>query len=105
MNFVERRVNPPGSTTADLPERRRPERKWLISYRSIEPVALATDVLTIFFSSVLAGLIYHLETIEAPGDVIQFVGSAAVVSALFISLLIGRNLYNPAELLDVKTQI
>ena len=105
MNFVERRVSPPGSTTADLPERRRPERKWWISYRSIEPIALASDVVTVFFSAVLAGVIYHLESIGTSGDIIQYVGSAAVVSALFISLMVGRNLYNPAELLDVKTQI
>ncbi len=105
MNFVERRVSPPGSTTADLPERRRPARKWLISYRSIESIALASDVVTVFFSAVLAGVIYHLESIGTSGDIIQYVGSAAVVSALFISLMVGRNLYNPAELLDVKTQI
>ncbi|MFY9894936.1 MAG: undecaprenyl-phosphate glucose phosphotransferase [Xanthobacteraceae bacterium] len=105
MNFVERRVSPPGSATADLPERRRPEHKWLISYRSIEPIALASDVVTVFFSAVLSGVIYHLESIGTSGDIIQYVGSAAVVSALFISLMVGRNLYNPAELLDVKTQI
>ena len=105
MNFVERRVSPPGSATADLPERRRPEHKWLISYRSIEPIALASDVVTVFFSAVLSGVIYHLKSIGTSGDIIQYVGSAAVVSALFISLMVGRNLYNPAELLDVKTQI
>ncbi len=103
MNFVERRISPPSSTTADFAERRR--RKWLISYRSIEPLALASDVGTVFSSSILAGALYHLGTIGTPGDIIQYVGYAAVVSAFFISLMIGRNLYNPAELLDVKNQI
>ena len=79
--------------------------KWLISCRSIQSLALAFDVVAIFFSSVLAGVLYHLETLGTLGDIIQYVGSAAVVSALFISLKIGRNLYNPAELLDVKTQL
>lgn len=104
MNFVERRVSPPNSTGTDLPERRRPGRKWLISYDSIEPLALAADVAAIFLSSVLAGVLYQFNTTGTPGDVVQYVGSAAIVSALFISLMIGRNFYNPTELLDVKAQ-
>jgi len=73
--------------------------------RLISDLALAFDVVTIFFSSVLAGVLYHFETLGTLGDIIQYVGSAAVVSALFISLMIGRNLYSPAELLRVKTQL
>lgn len=105
MKFAERRARAPSTTTTDLPERRRPERKWLISYRSIETLALAFDVVTIFFSSVLAGVLYHFEALGTLGDIIHYVGAAAVVSALFISIMIGRNLYNSAELLDVKTQL
>ena len=40
-----------------------------------------------------------------PADLSQFVGSAAVVSALFCSAMKVRGLYDPAELLDLKEQI
>lgn len=105
MNFVTRGVSVSTGTPADSPIRHRPERKWLISYRSIEPLAFAFDVFAIFLSSTLTGVIYHLETIGTPGDFLQYIGFAAVISALFLSLTIGRNLYDPSELLEVKDQI
>ena len=105
MNFVTRSVSAPTSTPADGPTPHRPKRKWLISYRAIEPLAIATDVAAIFLSSAITGVIYSLETIGTPGDAIQYFGIAAAISALFLSLHIGRNLYDPAELLEVKSQI
>src|ERR1700752_2471173 len=104
MNFVTRGVNAPIGPAADR-TRHRPNRKWLVSYRAIEPLAIASDVIAVFLSSVLTGVIYSLEMNGTPGDVIQYFASAAAVSALFLSLTIGRSLYDPAELLDVKTQI
>jgi Undecaprenyl-phosphate glucose phosphotransferase len=105
MNFVTRGVSAPAGTPADEPIRYRAVRKWLISYRSIESIAFAFDVVAIFFSSVLTGVIYHLDTIVAPGDILQYVGYGAAISALFLSLTIGRGLYDPGELLEVKSQI
>ena len=105
MNFVTRSVSAPTSTPADGPILHRPKRKWLISYRAIEPLAIASDVAAIFLSSALTGVIYSLETIGTPGDTIQYFGIAAAISALFLALSIGRNLYDPAELLEVKSQI
>ena len=105
MNFVTRSVSAPPITPAERPIRDRPKRKWLISYRAIEPLAIASDVVAIFFSSVLTGVIYSLEAIGTPGDILQYFGAAAAISALFLSLTIGRNLYDPAELLEVANQI
>jgi len=105
MNFVARQTRAPASAPSVLPITRRPAHKWLISYRSIEPLAIASDVAGIFCSSILAGAIYHIETIGTLGDIIEYVGIAAIVSALFISLMISRGLYDPAELLDLRTQL
>jgi Undecaprenyl-phosphate glucose phosphotransferase len=105
MNFVTRGVSTPTGMPADKPIRYRAVRKWLISYRSIEPIAFTFDVVAIFFSSVFAGVIYHLDAFVAPGDILQYVGYGAAISALFLSLTIGRALYDPAELLEVKNQI
>jgi Undecaprenyl-phosphate glucose phosphotransferase len=105
MNFVGRSVGAPSSTTAVLRPEPRRQRKWPVPYRAIEPLAIASDVVTIFLSSIATGVIYHLATTETAGDILHFVGSAAVVSALFLSLTIGRNLYNPAELFELRAQI
>lgn len=104
MNFVARGVSAPPGAPADT-QTDRPTRKWLISYWAIEPLAIASDAVAIFLSSVITGVVYHLETIGNPGDVIHFVGSAAAVAALFLSITISRGLYEPAELVEGKDQI
>jgi Undecaprenyl-phosphate glucose phosphotransferase len=104
MNFVQGRVRVPEPTrTAQaVPPH---ERKWPVSYQSIESLAISADVFIIFLSSILAGVIYYYVTFGISGDLLQYIGSAAVVAALFVSLGVGRNLYDPAELLDLKTQL
>ena len=82
-----------------------PGRKWPISYRSVEVLAIAADAGTILLSGVLSGIIYHLETIGAVGDIIQYIGSASVVLAFFISLMASRDFYQPKHLLDLKAQV
>lgn len=104
MNFVARRVASPVETPVDLPETR-PQRKWPISYEAIEPLAIASDIAAIFLSSTVAGVMYQLEALGNSGFILQYIASAAAVSALFISLMIGRGLYEPAELLDISAQI
>jgi Undecaprenyl-phosphate glucose phosphotransferase len=104
MNFVQGRVRVPEPTrTAQaVPPH---ERKWPVSYQSIESLAISADVFIIFLSSILAGVIYYYVTFGISGDLLQYIGSAAVVAALFVSLGVGRNLYDPAELLDLRTQL
>ena len=78
-------------------------RKWPISFAAVGMVALGCDVAIILISCIASGVGYHyLE--ELPADLGQFVGSAAVVSALFCSAMKVRGLYDPAELLDLKEQ-
>jgi putative colanic acid biosynthesis UDP-glucose lipid carrier transferase len=82
-----------------------PQRKWPISYRSVEVIAMAADAGTILLVGVLAGIVYHLETLGAAGDIIRYIGSSAVVLAIFISLMASRDFYKPESLLDLKAQI
>lgn len=98
MNFVARRIASPVETPVD-------QRKWPFSYEAIEPLAIASDIAAIFLSSTVAGMMYQLEALGHSGFILQYIASAAAVSALFVSLMIGRGLYEPAELLDISAQI
>jgi Undecaprenyl-phosphate glucose phosphotransferase len=82
-----------------------PCRKWPVSYRSVEVIAMAADAATILLVGVLAGIFYHLDTLGAAGDINQYIGSSSVVLAVFISLMASRDLYKPESLLDLKAQI
>lgn len=106
MNFVKRDIDIVDSTVVrGLPDQSISAHKWPISYDSIEFVSIAADVAVIFSSSALAGIIYHIEAYGTPGDIVQYFGSAALVSALFVSLMIGRGMYKPAALLAFRNQI
>lgn len=105
MNYVARGVSVPTSALAELTAKRQRERKWLISYRSVEQLALTTDVISIFATALLTGVLYHWETTASSGDILHYAASGAAVAALFLSITIGRSLYDPAELLDLKAQI
>src|SRR5712672_2587927 len=81
-------------------------RKWPIHYDSVEPLAVVADLATIVLASVLSGLSYHLfQEPGTPVDVGKSLGSAVLVSALFISLMKIRGMYRPAELLVLRYQI
>jgi putative colanic acid biosysnthesis UDP-glucose lipid carrier transferase len=63
-------------------------RKWPIHYDSVEPLAVVADLATIILASVFSGLSYHLlQESGTPVDVGKSLGSAILVSALFISLM------------------
>jgi putative colanic acid biosynthesis UDP-glucose lipid carrier transferase len=80
-------------------------RKWPIHYDYVEPLAIVTDIATIIFTSVFSDLLYHLQEWETPGDISKSLGSAILVSALFISLMKIRGMYRPTELLVLRNQI
>jgi putative colanic acid biosynthesis UDP-glucose lipid carrier transferase len=80
-------------------------RKWPIHYDSVEPLAILTDLATIIFTSVFSGLSYHLKEFGTPGDISTYLGSAILVSALFILLMKIRGMYRPTELLVLRNQI
>ena len=80
-------------------------RKWPIHYDSVEPLAIVTDLATIIFTSVFSGFSYHLQEWDTPGDISKYLGSAILVSILFISLMKIRGMYRPTELLVLRNQI
>jgi Undecaprenyl-phosphate glucose phosphotransferase len=104
MNFVK----PADSVVDASPEfqgTRAPRRKWPISYRSVGIIAIIFDVAIILFCGVATEFLYNFEAFGIPGEIRHSLGSSAVVAALFVSLMKGRDLYRPAALLALKTQI
>ena len=79
--------------------------RWPVSYRSIEVLAVIIDIVIILSAGVLAETAYRLTTTESPSNVMTYAATAAMVAALFTSLLKGRGLYKPAVLLSWTSQI
>src|SRR5215208_1733302 len=108
MNFVK---HPAGVDISDAGSVRALDaepygaRKWPIHYDSVEPLAIATDFVTIVVASLLSSLSYHLQESGAQIDFSKSFGSGILVSALFISLLKSRGMYGPTELLGLRHQI
>jgi Undecaprenyl-phosphate glucose phosphotransferase len=81
-------------------------RKWPIHYDSVESLAILADVATIVLVSLLCGLTYHFPGSETAGEILRkALGSAILVSALFISFMKIRGMYRPTELLALRHQM
>ena len=105
MNFVNRKASVIHSAEAgDYLEQRPGSGHWPISYRSVEALSVGTDAVLILLSCVVSGVVYHSLAEGQTGDPLEYLGTAAVVSALFCSLMKIRGLYSPAELLNFKAQ-
>jgi putative colanic acid biosysnthesis UDP-glucose lipid carrier transferase len=108
MNFVKQPISADlsvGVSARGLGEQPPRGRKWPIHYDSVELLAIVADFATIILASVFSGLAYHLQDPGTPGDIGKSLGSAMLVSALFISLMKIRGMYRPTELLILRNQI
>ena len=106
MNVVQRNVRIYSETTpGELATTSHPARKWPISYQSIEFVAPLCDAFIILATGIVSGAIYNFSMIGELTDPTRHAGAAAVITALFVSLMKSRELYVPSELLALKTQI
>jgi putative colanic acid biosynthesis UDP-glucose lipid carrier transferase len=108
MNFVKQPIGRDlsvGISTRGLDDEPQRGRKWPIHYDSIELLAIVADFATIILASVFAGLSYHLQDSAASGEIGKSLGSAVLVSALFISLMKLRGMYRPTELLVLRNQV
>jgi putative colanic acid biosynthesis UDP-glucose lipid carrier transferase len=108
MNYVERRIGigiPDDGSARALDELPLRERKWPIHYDSIELLAVVADFATIILASVISGFLYPLHETGTLDDIGKSVGSAILVSALFISLMKIRGMYRPTGLLLLREQV
>src|SRR5258708_15746167 len=107
MNLVKRPIGADRSDGVSTRGLQQPlgGRKWPSHYDSVEPFAILFDLATIVLASVFAGLSYHLQESGTTGDVAQSLGSAILVSALFISLMKIPGMYRPTPLLDPRYHI
>ena len=102
MNFVD----PLSSviSAADARSRRSP-RRWPISYRSVGAIAMAVDVVTILVCGIVSGVAYHFATYGITDVAPQYLGAAAVVAAFYVLVMKTGDLYNPTELLALRSQV
>lgn len=102
MNFVK-----PSSVSLANEEAISPphSRQWPISYRSVGHLALVVDVVTILGCGVACGVVYNLGFVGFPDVIAQYLASAAVVAAFYVSVLKGQSAYDPTELLQFKAQV
>lgn len=106
MNFIKRDIDVAQSVAVtSLREPPPSARKWPITYDSVEFITVLADAAIILSTSIIAGISFHLYTFGTPGSILQYIGSAAIVAALFISLMKSREMYKPTELLVLRTQI
>jgi putative colanic acid biosysnthesis UDP-glucose lipid carrier transferase len=108
MNFVRHPIAfdiADGVSARVLDEQPSRERKWPINYDSLEPLAIAADLASIVFISLLSSVSYYLLEPGTPVDIGKSFGAGILVSALFISLMKIRGLYSPTELLALRSQI
>jgi putative colanic acid biosynthesis UDP-glucose lipid carrier transferase len=108
MNFINRHIPASAAskvTSASFGPSLNGPRKWPIRYESIEWLAICTDVATILLASVLSAALYRIDGGWTAADFGKAVGSAIIVSALFVSLLKMRGMYRATELLVLRNQI
>src|SRR5262245_46177196 len=99
MNFIKRDIDVARSVAVtSLREPPLAARKWPITYDSVEIITVLADAVIILSTSIIAGICHHLYTFGGTGDILEYVGSASIVAALFISLMKSREMYKPAEL-------
>jgi Undecaprenyl-phosphate glucose phosphotransferase len=79
-------------------------RKWPIQYDSVGLLAIMADIAMIVAISIICSLL-HLQGLEPSNAIGKSLGSAIVVSALFIPLMKIRGMYRPTEFLDLRNQI
>ena len=108
MNFVNRDIRatvPSEVTSRSLVASLNAERKWPIRYEAIELLAICTDIATILLASVLSDLLYRFNSGWTATGLGKAVGSAIIVSALFVCLSKTNDRYRPTELLVLRNQV
>ena len=108
MNFINRHIAAGLHEGIALEEYSPPldaQRKWPIRYRSIELVAICADLTTIVLASIISVFLYRIYSNWTAAGLANAIGSAIVVSAMFVSLLKMQGMYRPSELLVLRSQV
>ena len=108
MNFINRHIAAGLHEGIAIEEYTPPlgeQRKWPIRYRSIELAAICADLATIVLASIISVFLYRIDSNSTATNLANALGSAIVVSAMFVSLLKMQGMYRPSELLVLRSQI
>lgn len=108
MNFVNRQITataPGEAAPRSVVTSLNPERKWPVRYEAIELLAICADIATILLASVISVLLDRMNGGWSASNLGKAVGSAIIVSALFISLSKTNGKYRPTELLVLRSQV
>jgi len=108
MNFINRQIAAGLHEKIALDDYRPSsgtQRKWPIRYRSIELVAICADIITIGLASIASAFLHQFCIGPIATGLAHAVGSAIVVSAMFVSLFRVQGMYRPTELLVLRSQI
>ena len=105
MNLIHRRIEADLLDPLPANDRAAPApRKWPIRYDYLEALTIVLDAATIIAASLCASLLYSPDE-ELRLVLGQALGSATLVSALFILILKSQDHYRPAELLTYRRQM
>jgi putative colanic acid biosynthesis UDP-glucose lipid carrier transferase len=107
MNFMKRHtdLDVVPIVVRGVPNGQRAERKWPISYESLDFATVLADAVIILSVGILTSTAYNVQAFGTTGDLGQHAGASAVVAALFIVLMKGQGMYRPAELLLLGKQL
>ena len=86
----------------NLPKRRLSR---LVPFSLIAAAVISLDCALILGTSFLAGICYHLVTIDALGPINTFLGVGALTAVNFAALLAARGAYQPHTLIDFSRQL
>jgi Undecaprenyl-phosphate glucose phosphotransferase len=98
-------VRTPATVLSSEAARTRRLARWPIDYRSIETVALISDVLIIIAASIAIPVAYSVLFLGLEGDILRFLASGAVACAIYIPAMKLRGLYHPVALRELTSQI
>ncbi len=94
MNFIKRDIDVARSVAVTgLQAVASGSQNGQLTYDPVEIITVLTDAVIILSTSIIAGIGYHLYTFGTPGDILECIGSAAIVAALFISLMKSLEMY------------
>ncbi len=111
MSVVKRDFSPSPEPLSEprkrqlVPDLRAATSTWAVPYRAVEAIAMMLDAVTIVLAAILSGWYYHRFILETVADPTQSIVAGAVFASVFVPFCRNSGLYNPSELLNLKSQV